>query len=491
MSATRRQNFLPPEPPPRDEVPDHWGAMPLDDFGDDAAPPPPDPIQAPPPEPSPGNAPELTEEGMASEFERRSDDKFRHVAETGKWLEWNGVAWRPTLPGTGYQFARNIIRARNRHENEKTREKTGKSAFCAGVETFAKRGPLAISIERLDADPWLLGTPGGVVDLRSGRLRAARLDNYITKITAITPADRADCPMWLSFLQQATGNDRDLIRFLQQWAGYCLTGSTREHALLFIYGPGGNGKSVFLNILRAMLGDYCSTAAMDTFAAMGTGRHLTFLAMLRGARLVTASETEEGQAWAEARIKQMTGGDPITANFMRCDPFTFTPVFKLTIAGNHKPVLRNVDEAMKRRFKVAPFLHVPEKPDRELEAKLQAELPGIMRWAIDGCLDWQKHGFSRPQVLHDATAEYFEAQDVIGRWITERCILAPHLEEKPGALLADCKEWCGNNGEAAPTAPQFRGALERRGGLRYVTVKGAQRVKGIGLHPPEGGGGWR
>jgi putative DNA primase/helicase len=174
---------------------------------------------------------------------------------------------------------------------------------------------------------------------------------------------------------------------------------------------------------------------------------------------------------------------------MRGDPFTFTPVFKLTIAGNHKPVLRNVDEAMKRRFNVVPFLHVPEKPDRELEAKLQAELPGIMRWAIDGCLDWQKHGFSRPQVLHDATAEYFEAQDVIGRWIAERCILAPHLEEKPGALLADCKEWCCKNGEAAPTAPQFRGALERRGGLRYVKVRGAQRVKGIGLHPPEGGGG--
>lgn len=489
MSATR-QKSMPPEPPPRDSPPDYWGAMPLDDFGNDAAPLPPEPIQAPPPEPLSGNEPELTEEGMATEFERRFRDNLRHVAETGKWLEWNGAAWRPTLPGTAYHFARNIIRTRNRQEDGKTREKTGKSAFCAGVETFAKRGPLAISIESLDADPWLLGTPGGIVDLRNGKLRAAMPGDFITKQNAIAPAARADCPLWFRFLEDATNGDNALIRFLAQFAGYALTGSTREHALLFIFGPGGNGKSVFLNILKTILGDYCVTAGMDTFtASRGGDKHPTDLAMLHGARLVTATETEEGRQWAEARIKAMTGGDPVTARFMRQDFFTYTPAFKLMIAGNHKPGLANVDEAARRRFNIVPFTHKPPKPDRELENKLQSELPAILRWAIEGCLDWQAHGLIRPQVVVDATAEYFEAQDVIGRWIAERCILAQHLEDKPGAMLADLKGWCGKNGEAAPTAQQFRGALERHSGLRCVTVKGQRRVKGIGLQPPEGGGG--
>jgi putative DNA primase/helicase len=180
--------------------------------------------------------------------------------------------------------------------------------------------------------------------------------------------------------------------FYRSAKNYSLTGTTREHALLFIYGPGGNDKSVLLNTVSGILGDYCRTAPMDTFTASPGDRHPTDLAMLRGARLVTATETEEGRAWAESRIKQMTGGDPISARFMRQDFFTFTPQFKLTITGNHKPVLRNVDEANRRRFKTGPFLHTPPQPDRELEIKLRAEWPGILEWMVEGCLDWQKNG---------------------------------------------------------------------------------------------------
>jgi P4 family phage/plasmid primase-like protien len=158
------------------------------------------------------------------------------------------------------------------------------------------------------------------------------------------------CPTWLGFLEDATQADAGLVRFLQQIAGYCLTGDTREHALFFIYGPGGNGKSVFLNTLNGILADYAETAVMDAFAASAHDKHSTDIAMLRGARLVSVSETEEGRAWAETRVKQLTGGDKVTARFMRQNNFTFTPRFKLVIVGNHKPVLTNVDDAAKRRF---------------------------------------------------------------------------------------------------------------------------------------------
>ena len=167
----------------------------------------------------------------------------------------------------------------------------------------------------------------------------------------------------------------ELIRYLQQWCGYCLTGDTREHALVFVYGGGGNGKSVFLNTVSGILSEYAVTAAMDTFTASRDSKHPTDLAMLRGARMVTASETEEGKPFAEARIKQMTGGDPISARFMRQDFFTFLPQFKITIVGNYRPTLQNVDEAFRRRFNIIPFTRKPDKPDKALESKLHAEAP--------------------------------------------------------------------------------------------------------------------
>ena len=240
-----------------------------------------------------------------------------------------------------------------------------KAATAAAVERFAQADrAFAVTSAIWDRDPMLLGTPGGVVDLRTGELRPAAQGDFITKLTAVAPAETADCPLWLQFLKEATGDDEKLIRFLQQWAGYCLTGDTREHALLFVYGPGGNGKSVWLNTIAGILADYAKNAAMETFTASQNDRHPTDLAMLKGARMVCASETEEGRAWAEVRIKQLTGGDTISARFMRQDFFEFRPQFKLTVIGNHKPLLRNVDDAAKRRFNVVPFTRKPAKPDK-------------------------------------------------------------------------------------------------------------------------------
>jgi putative DNA primase/helicase len=293
------------------------------------------------------------------------------------------------------------------------------------------------------------------------------------------------CSRWLQFLEEATAGDRELIRFLQQWCGLCLTGITREHALLFVYGPGGNGKSVFLNILTSILQGYATTAAMDTFAASNSDRHPTDLAMLRGARLVTASETEEGRAWAESRIKQMTGGDKISARFMRQDFFEFAPQFKLTIAGNHKPVLHNVSDAMRRRFNIVPFIHKPEKPDRELEQKLMQEAPGILQWMIEGCLDWQQNGLVRPKCVADATAEYFSDQDLFQHWLEEDCICEPGNIDRSEASSVLFKSWT-NYAKAAGCRPGATSTFKDNlttAGFKFYRTRKAREFFGISLRP--------
>ena len=337
-----------------------------------------------------------------------------------------------------------------------------------------------------DRDLLLLGTPEGVIDLRTGRKRAGKPQDGITKTTAVGAAENADCPLWLRFLDEATGGDAEMVRFLKQWTGYCLSGVTSEHALIFVFGPGGNGKSVFLNVLTGIIDDYATTATMDAFIASHVDRHSTVLAMLRGARLVTASETEEGRQWAEAKIKQLTGGDPITARFMRQDNFTYWPQFKLTIVGNHKPSLRTVDDAQRRRFNLVPFAHKPALPDRQLEQKLRAEWPAILRWAIDGCLDWQANGLARPSSVVKATADYFADQDLIGQWLSEECDAEPGNRWKTStsaALFSSWSAYANHAGERPSSRKSFTDELERRGFENRRGGKGVREFRGIRLKP--------
>lgn len=261
------------------------------------------------------------------------------------------------------------------------------------------------------------------------------------------------------------------------------TGLTREHALVFVYGPGGNGKSVFLNVLTAILAAYATTAAMDTFTASIGDKHPTDMAMLRGARLVTASETEEDRAWAEARIKQLTGGDPVTARFMRQDFFTFVPAFKLTIVGNHQPALRNVDDAAKRRFNIVPFIRKPERPDRQLEDKLRGEYPAILRWMIDGCLDWQEHGLVRPASVVAATADYFSEQDLLAQWLHDKCEVREgerSWRETSAELFTSWSIYAKAAGDDPGTMKSFGPAMRRKGFPAYRTEK-ARGFRGVRL----------
>ena len=246
-----------------------------------------------------------------------------------------------------------------------------------------------------------------------------------------------------------------------------------------------------MNTLAGIMGGYATAAAMETFTASKYDRHPTEIAALRGARLVTASETQEGRAWADTRVKELTGGDPIKARFMRQDEFEFTPVLKLTFVGNHRPVLHDVDEAMRRRLNMVPFTRQPAEVDLQLDEKLRAEWPGILRWAIDGCLDWQQNGLIRPPSVLDATAEYFDAQDAVGHWLEEGCICErgnPHRWETASDLFASWRKFAEAAGEPQGSQKALGDQLGKRGFTRETKRVGGGTAKcwlGISLNRPE------
>lgn len=425
---------------------------------------------------------EISEDAMALAFVNANADHLRFDHDAGKWFIWNGARWAKDTQRLAFSWARETQRqmaAGDRKEAALLR-----ASVCRGIETFAQTDPrISCDATVWDADPMLLGTPGGTVDLRTGEMRVAHPADHITKCTAVAPVD-GEPVRWLAFLEEVTGGDAEMIRFLQQWAGYSLTGDTREQQMLFAYGPGGNGKSVFLETLQAIMGNYAATAQMDTFTARKFDGHSTDLAMLAGARLVTASETDAGKSWNEARIKQLTGGDKITARFMRQDNFTFTPQFKLTIIGNHRPAIRNVDEAMRRRLNLVPFTVTPARKDTQLPAKLAAEHGQILSWAIQGCLDWQASGLVRPAAVVAATDEYCASQDVLGEWITERCDTGPGKRDFPKALYDDYRSYLHQTGEEPLTLKGFSEELEKRG-FEGKKSSGVRWRMGIALRVPD------
>lgn len=417
---------------------------------------------------------EPSEDKIALAFTASHKNDMRFDWDAGCWYQWDGARWAEDGTGSAFHFAREIGRLLGDGKRNMC-----KASVAAGAERFARADPAhRVRADVWDADPMLLGTPGGTVELRTGKLRPGRQSELITKTTLCSPEVGAP-ELWLQFLIETTAGDFELINFLRQWCGYALTGDTREHALLFGYGPGGNGKSVFLNTVSRILGSYAATASMDTFTASKNDRHPADLAMLKGARLVTASETEQGGAWAESRIKQMTGGDAVSARFMRQNFFTYTPQFKLTIVGNHAPVLHNVDEAMRRRFNIVPFTNKPAAPDRQLEEKLVAEHGRILQWMIDGCLDWQANGLQRPGVVSAATAEYFDEQDVFGQWLIERCDTSNQRNwnrkssEGSSVLFADWCNFARTVGAEPGTQTAFSKKLQNRGFRKEKTRTGA------------------
>jgi putative DNA primase/helicase len=425
---------------------------------------------------------EGSEDQLALDFSHRHGDELRYCAVWGKWLCWDNARWRlePTL--AVYDLARAVAKDYAKALGDK---KLAHSKTVHGVVWLARADRRhAAVVEQWDTNPWWLNAPSGTIELPAGRLRGHRQEDCITKITAAAPG--GPCPLWRKFLDRIMGGDGELIAYLQRVAGYALTGSTREHALFFCYGTGANGKGVFINTIKAILGDYATVAPMETFLASKGDRHPTDLAGLRGARLVTAQETTEGRRWDETKIKALTGGDPISARFMRQDFFTYTPEFKLLVAGNHKPGLRGVDEAIRRRLNLIPFrVTIPkDERDPELFEKLRPEWPGILQWMIEGCRAWAERGLDPPSAVIEATDAYLEEEDAITRWLEEKCAVDPIYFATVAELFASWKGWSEAAGEYAGSQKRFSQALEDRGFRRHRKgADGDRGFLGIALRP--------
>lgn len=304
------------------------------------------------------------------------------------------------------------------------------------------------------------------VHLRTGTVGPSRPEQYITKQAAVAPAPEGTShPLWSDFLMKITDGREDLQSYLQRMAGYCLAGEVREHVLFFFYGTGANGKSVFVNTLLGIWNDYAVTIGTDMLMVSATDRHPTEIARLRGVRLAVGSEIEIGRTWAESKIKAMTGGDRLQGRFMRQDFFEFDPTFKLLVVGNNKPSLRGVDEAIRRRLHLVPFtVTIPaEERDHELPQKLRSEWPAILRWAIDGCLTWQRDGLLPPDIVRAATLEYLESEDGTSLWLADCTVEDANAWESAGSLFASWKRWAERAGEFVGSQKRLAQTLQDRG----------------------------
>lgn len=376
----------------------------------------------------------LTDSGNAERLRSYYGDDFRWTPQLG-WLVWEDGRWaidhRERVQHLSKLVARRVgeetanakeegrVKALSRHAHACESRASRK----AMVELVKAEPGVSTPIISFDTDPWLFNVANGTLDLRSNRLHAHRREDYITKLAPVVYIEGASAPVWTAFMEQIIP-DEEVRAYLQRLAGYWLTGVVRDHVLPVFYGTGSNGKSTFVDTILAMMGDYARPFPSEELMVRRGEAHPTGRAMLRGLRFAPASETDQGRALSEAMVKQLTGGDRITARFMRMDYFDFPPTHKLALATNHKPLIRGTDKGIWRRIHLVFFgVTVPEnKQDKALKEKLLAELSGIFRWALDGCRAWQHGGLAPPQAVLDATREYKAEMDVVGQYLEECCV---------------------------------------------------------------------
>lgn len=437
---------------------------------------------------------DFTDAALAQEMAERHAHELRYCDALGGWLVWDGRKWVADKGARAMQIAARVaLRAGNRamrsiesiNKAEKVANRLHSNAGKNAIVGYASSSPeFVAAADAFDVDRMLVNTESGIVDLTTGAIRPADPDALMMKCCASTVGTGTP-KRWLQFLDETTGGDAGMIAYLQRLAGYCLTGRIDEQALVFIYGTGGNGKGVYLGTIQRILGDYATTAPMETFTASRNEQHPTGLAKMAGARLVSAQETDEGRRWDEPKIKSLTGGDRIAARFMGRDFFEFDPQFKLVIAGNHKPEIRNLDAAIRRRMHLVPFTRTVAKPDTQLADKLRAEWPQILAWMIEGALLWQEHGLNPPEAVVSATQEYFDEEDSVGQWVQQRVDAAPDVLTPVGELFEDWSQWCGENGEVRGTNRRLADALVKHGYVRARrSTDGVRCLRGLRLRAP-------
>jgi putative DNA primase/helicase len=422
----------------------------------------------------------LTDTGNAARFSSRYANSVRYVFGMG-WVVWDELRWQRDQVAYIMELAKALAKTIHQEaaaiDKDDVREAVAKHAKAslqapklkAMIELAQSEPALVAQPQQLDAHDMLLGVANGVVNLKTGKLRPAQRDDLMTMHSPVAFDSSAKCPQFLAFINQVTGGDKQLANYLQRVVGYSLTGMTVEQCLFFLYGKGANGKSTFLNVVKALGGsELAKQTPCETLMVKRTSA-TNDIARLQNVRIVIANEVEDGSLLAESLVKNMTGGEAMAAKFHYAEYFEFVPKFKLFIAGNHKPTIRGRDEGIWRRIRLVPFVVTipPAKRDKHLQDKLLTELPGILNWAIKGCIAWQKSGLAQPSVVTDAVNSYREEMDVIGQWLGDCCKVGPQLECKASEAYNSYKYWSEQNGYR----PMAAGTFGRDFGDRFRKVK--------------------
>lgn len=411
-----------------------------------------------------------TDLGNGERLIARYGPNLRYCNPWKKFLTWAGTHWSIDDTQQVRQWARATARAiyseaealttlAKGTDDEERRAKLAeraakllqhavKSESEARINAMVNLAQMDVPVlpEQLDANPWLLNVANGTLNLKTGDLHPHCRNDLLTKIIPVAYDPEASCPLWEAFLDSVMKGRQDVVDFLWKAVGYSLTGDTREDCLFLLHGVGANGKSTLLSILRHLLGDYGKQAAFSTFLHQERETIRNDVADLRGARLVVASEADEGKRLSESLIKSLTGRDPMKARFLFQENFEFMPQLKIWLAANHKPVIRGTDHAMWRRIRLVPFdvKFEGEQQDKDLPEKLKAELPGILAWAVRGCLAWQKDGLPLPETVKVATDGYQAEMDTLGNFISACCEVGPYYQVRTSDLYNAYVVWSGD-----------------------------------------------
>lgn len=360
----------------------------------------------------------------------------------------------------------------------------GEARIRATINLAQSEPEITVSPEDMDQDHWLLSCHNTTLNLKTGEPMQHNRSNLITQIAQVEYDPYATCPTWDRFLNQIMDGNENIISFLQRAIGYSLTGDTGEQCLFILHGYGANGKSTFLQAISSMLGDYAMQTPTETLLVKRKGSIPNDVARLKGARMVTASEAEADQRLAEGLIKQMTGEDTLSARLLHQEWFDFKPTHKIFLATNHKPKINGMDPAIWRRINLIPFdVTIPEhKRDKKLLSKLEKELPGILAWAVKGCLDWIANGLGTPDEVRTATNQYQIDMDVMAQFLNDCCVIDDTEIVAAKNLYAAYLSWCEEVGEESLKQRSFGMKLKEKGFSNFKKRNG-HYWKGLNLLP--------
>lgn len=424
--------------------------------------------------------------GNAERFVDLFGENVRYCYTEKKWYFYNSMRWSVDNLGVILRMADKCVEAMKAEAKlylqadeesggdmakafekhmKSSRSNKSKKAMLNEIEHHLPILPI-----QMDRYKMALNTPSGIINLKNGDVKAHNPEYYFTKITSVDCAEAADCPRWLAFLDDIFAGDKDLIRYIQKAVGYSLTGSTAEQCAFFLYGTGRNGKSTFIDVIRDVFGDYAANIQPETIMVKSSQSNAinSDIARLKGARLVTSVEPNEGVRLNEGLLKQLTGDDTVTARKLYSEEFEFKPEFKLWMATNHKPIIRGTDTGIWRRIHMIPFnVQIPEdKVDKNLTHKLKAEMAGIFKWCIDGCLMWQREGLQMPAAVLKSVREYRREMDVISAFIEDKCTLEGTVQAS--MLYAAYVSWADSNNEYCMSNTKFSTELAKR----FEKIKG-------------------